>query len=131
MKPLGEPRRIAGAEIQYLEGLSDHGHEGGHRVAIAGRELLVLPDGHTTARKRSQAISTALQKAEEEVVSLETALIMVIGSLVKAGAYAMTLDGEPIGVPTMEDVVASFRVDVVSGEDGAQVRVVSMGGGST
>lgn len=91
-KPLGEPQEIGAGLRQYVQ--SSHHHEGGHYVELDGHTLLVLPDGRTTPRNRSQAIADALQ-ATAAVEGVDR-VSYLIGRLVRIGATNLRLDGDPL-----------------------------------
>lgn len=120
--PIGDPRQIGDAEVQYV-GSSNHSHEGGHRIALNGREVLVLPDGRTTARSRSHALTEALQAiSRQEPDPVQT----VVGALVLAGARSIEIDGQPLLVDTSR-TVASLRLDVNALGDAVEVSVAHLG----
>lgn len=120
MKPLGEAREVGPGTVVYLSG--GHSSEGGHEVALNGRRLRVLPDGRTTARQRSQAITAGLQAEPDPLHSL-------IGHLIHYGASHLALDGVPLTVGDSTDrVLASLRLEVSQDERGVGVRVVETGG---
>lgn len=127
LKPSGKPTFAGEGEIQYLTD-SSHSHEGGHSVAVAGFSLLALPDGHTTARKRSHAIRAALTAAGESALSPIMTVWAVIGALTHAGASNLILDGKPVGGRDVDVVLASLRLDVVDYTDGIRVQVSHIGG---
>lgn len=125
-KPQGDPRTAGPGEIQYL-GDSSHQHEGGHRIAIAGREVLVLPDGRSTARNRSHVITRVLHEAAAGGTDSETVISTLVGALVLSGATNITVDGAPV-LPSTEEVIAALRLEIIDGEAGPTVRVSSIGG---
>lgn len=123
--PIGDPRRIGDLiEIQYV-GDKSHTHEGGHRIAIAGHEVLVLPDGHTTARNRSHVITRVLHEVEKAETVLTLAVDALVGALVREGATHITIDGEPLPSSDRGNTIAALRLDVL--EDGS-ITVASLGG---
>jgi len=113
LKPIGKPRTVGEVDIQYV-GSSKHSHEGGHQVSLDGQTLLVLPDGRTTARQRSHALSEALQAVTTSRTNL---LDMVIGRLVRVGAVNLVLDGEPLIVSDPPPVM-SLRLDITPTDTG-------------
>jgi hypothetical protein len=113
LKPIGKPRTVGEVDIQYV-GSSKHSHEGGHEIALDAHTLLVLPDGRTTARQRSHALSEALQAVSIPEASL---LDTVIGRLVRVGATNLILDGEPLIVSDPPPVL-SIRLDITPTDSG-------------
>jgi hypothetical protein len=119
MVPIGDPRLYGPVEVQYV-GDRSHGHEGGHRIAVAGREILALPDGRTTARDRSHAITRVLHADQPDALDR---LEAVLGSLVLAGATNILVDGQPlIGDDTP---AVSLRLDIFGN---GTLNVTSLGG---
>ena len=118
--PVGDPRVVGDAEIQYV-GDKSHSHEGGHRIAVAGRSVLVLPDGRTTARNRSHVITRVLHAFAGSGLDPTEALI---GALVVEGATSIEVDGQRILADGSSPIV-SLRLDVLDNE----IRVTSLGGG--
>lgn len=120
MRPLGDPREVGPGAVRYLAG--SHSSEGGHEVALDGHVLHVLPDGRTTARQRSHAITAALH-AEP------TPLTHLIGCLIMVGVSNLTLDERHLGVgESIDRVLASLRLEVSEQDTGIQIRVVETGG---
>ncbi|HLF43226.1 MAG TPA: hypothetical protein VJA46_06840 [Acidimicrobiia bacterium] len=123
MKPLKEARVIGDVSIQYLAD-SSHSHEGGHRITVTGRNLLVLPDGRTTARNRSHVITAVLSAAQGHGADpIQT----LVGALVLEGATNLELDGVPV-FASERRLVASMRLDIVESESGVDVEVGIIGG---
>lgn len=77
-----------------------HSHEAAHDVAVHGQVLRVLPDGRTTARKRSDIISEVLTGHADNGSAREI-LDSLVGALVIAGATALELDGTAL-LPTSD-----------------------------
>lgn len=128
MVPNGPARTIGTAVVQYVADRG-HGHEGGHRIALAGRDVLVLPDGRTTAKNRSHVITRVLHAAEEAERTTEDALESLIGALVLSGATNITLDGIPF-FDGGETPIVSVRLDITQQDDRTlAVSVASMGAG--
>jgi hypothetical protein len=119
---IGDPRHIGDITIQYV-GSSAHSHEGGHRITVVGRELLALPDGQSTARKRSHALSEALHAASEGIPDL---LALSVGALVLAGARNIEVDGVSLFANGPRRV-ASLRLDVNEIGDAIEVSVAHLG----
>ena len=120
LTPFGDPRVIGDAEIQYVTDKS-HSHEGGHRIAVAGRNLLVLPDGRTTARNRSHVITRVLHGFTGSALDPTEALI---GALILEGATNIEVDGEKI-LPSDGETIVSLRFEIL---DNNEIRVTSLGG---
>lgn len=107
---------------------STHSHEGAHRIAIAGREVLVAPDGRTTARNRSAVITRTLDTMSQlATVGNVPSLWMFVGALVLEGVTSIEVDGEPL-IPDGGDRIASIRLDVHQGDAGIEVSLVDLGG---
>jgi len=119
MRPLGPEREIGAGIVRYLDG--GHAREGGHLVALNGREVTVLPDGRTTARQRSQAITAALQAAPDPLADL-------VGTLILAGVSNLAVDGIPIVGESTDRLLASMRLEVSQHDSGVLVRVLETGG---
>jgi hypothetical protein len=96
-KPLHE-KSVAETPFTLLTLRAPHSHEVAHELVLGGRTLRVLPDGRTTARKRSYNISDALtahgQLPETDLLAL------LVGWLVIDGATNLELDGLPLMAPT-------------------------------
>lgn len=123
--PIGDPRRIGLlVEVQYV-GDKSHGHEGGHRITMAGREVLVLPDGLTTARNRSHVITRVLHAVEMAEAVTVLGVDALVGALVREGATNILVDGDPVFAGDAGSVIAALRLEVL--EDGV-IRVASLGG---
>lgn len=122
LKPVGDPRVIAGIEVQYVSS-STHSHEGGHRLTVNGRTVLALPDGHTTARQRSHAISEALQETDGHEPA---GFYAVVGALVVSGARNIEIDGRPLLTDNAR-TVASLRLDVTQIGDAIDIAVAHLG----
>lgn len=122
LTPIGEPRVIGDAVIQYV-GRSSHSHEGGHRITVAGFTVLALPDGHSTARRRSHAASEALHAITH---GTPDPLSAVVGALVLAGARNIEIDGEPL-LETKTRTITSLRLDVNAIGDAIEVSVAHLG----
>ncbi len=73
---------------------SAHSHESAHEVTLAGRTLRVLPDGHTSAKKRSYTITEVATATV--MLSEEQILCQLVGALVMSGATALELDGQAL-----------------------------------
>lgn len=57
-KPQGDPKAFGAYSLQYIKGPDP---EGGHAVGLPdGRRLLILPDGRTSTKSRSMALSSLL-----------------------------------------------------------------------
>lgn len=81
-------RDLGSAQLQALR--AGHSHEAAHDVTVGDRNLRVLPDGHTAARRR---YDTILRAYDSESVDR---LALVVGSLVLIGATNLELDGRPL-----------------------------------
>lgn len=106
-----DPRVIGDSTIQYLRS-AHHGHEGAHDVTVAGVTLRVLPDPHTTGRRRSDMIVRAVTTAEyvtrtaKELAVTDDArekglkefdpFAYVVGYLITGGVRNLEIEGEPI-----------------------------------
>ena len=106
--PIGDPRTVGEGVVQYV-GDKSHSHEGGHRIAVAGRDILVQGDGRTTARNRSHVITRVLSGlANGDALPVEA----VVGALVLEGATSITVDGTPILEGTAETIaVLKLQID--------------------
>ena len=124
-KDLGDSRSIGIGQVQYVAD-SSHAHEGGHRVAVADRELLVLPDGRTTARNRSHVITRVLHAVEgTEVNPVES----LVGALIMAGATRIMVDDRDV-LDFGDTTVASLRLDLTTTPDGQfRFEAVHLGSG--
>jgi len=122
MTPIGEPRKVGSADVQYV-GSSHHAHEGGHEVDVNGQTLLVLPDGRTTARRRSHVITQALDAECEDPQHL---LYRVVGALLVAGATNLHVDGEPL-IPDTTTPIVSLRLDLTRTGDEIDVHLSHLG----
>lgn len=126
-RPHRVPKLVGPFEVQYMTS-STHSHEGAHRIAIAGREVLVAPDGRTTARKRSAVITRLLETmALGAPVGSVTPLRTFVGGLVLEGITSIEVDGEPL-IPDGGDRIASIRLDVHQGDAGIEISLVDLGG---
>lgn len=121
LQPKGDPTAVGAAEVQYLTD-SSHSHEGGHRITVDSREVLVLPDGRTTGRNRRAVITRVLAGEPNPVETL-------VGGLVLAGATNITIDGNPI-LTADPTVIASLRLDVHRVGETIDVTVTTLGAGS-
>lgn len=122
-RPHRDPKLVGPFEVQYMTS-STHSHEGAHRIAIAGREVLVAPDGRTTARNRSAVITRVLDTILE---GESPSLWAVVGGLVLQGVTEIEIDGEPL-IPDGGDRIASIRLDVHQGDAGIEISLVDLGG---
>lgn len=112
------------SQIEYLAP-ADHGHQGSHRIAVAGHTVLVKGDGRTSTRKRYQAAFRAYQEAVDRDAVPEIGLQLVIGALVLAGATNIDVDGTPL-FDTGRTHVTTLVIDITS--DGGTT-VTTTGGG--
>lgn len=120
MVPVGDPRTVADVSVQYVADKS-HAHEGGHRLALDGRTVEVLPGGPTQARNRSHVITRVLHDTEGMPDS--TRLETLVGALVLEGATNILIDGTPVVAGRVP--IASLRLDV---DDDGTISVTSLGG---
>lgn len=126
-RPHRVPKLVGPFQVQYMTS-STHSHEGAHRIAIAGREVLVAPDGRTTARNRSAVITRTLDKIQEADPALvSVTLAAFVGALVLEGITSIEVDGEPL-IPDGGDRIASIRLDVNQGDAGIEISLVDLGG---
>lgn len=126
-RPHRAPKLVGPFAVQYMTS-STHSHEGAHRIAIAGREVLVAPDGRTTARNRSAVITRTLDTMSQlATVGNVPSLWMFVGALVLEGVTSIEVDGEPL-IPDGGDRIASIRLDVHQGDAGIEVSLVDLGG---
>lgn len=103
-KPHRPPTVIGDASIQYLRGDQTHRHDGAHDVAVDGHTLRVLPQPHTTARRRYDSILRATTTCEEVAAALAFGYAdfgfrphaYLIGYLLTAGIRHLELDGRPL-----------------------------------
>lgn len=126
-KPHRDPRTVHGFEVQYMAS-KDHKHEGAHRLAVAGRNVLALPDGHSTARNRNAVITGVLERISEgQSMTLEK----LVGGLMLGGVVNLTVDDQAILPAGGEANVVSLRLDVVqTAPDSLDIRLAHLGGGS-
>lgn len=103
-QPAKAPADISGATVITVRN-QDH-REAGHQIAYKGRNLLVLPDGHTTSKKRSWAIRDAIETAEYCVGGDDTTdrVAYLVGRLVLEGCRRIEVDGVPIVEPAADTV---------------------------
>lgn len=101
---------------------SGHGHEGSHRITVAGREILVQGEGRTTTKKRFHVAQKAYQAAREAGALDQIGAEAVVGALVLAGATNITVDGEPIHEPE-RGRLATIVVDVASAGDAGPIAI--------
>lgn len=99
-KPQRDPKVIGDASIQYLRSDQTHGHEGAHDVTLGGLTVRVLPDGHTTARKRYdtilEAVTTAQAVTRWKVDLHFDPVAYLVGYLMTAGLTSIEIEGEPV-----------------------------------
>lgn len=109
--PVGDPQEIGAGHRQYLSGT--HSHEGGHDVALAGLTVRVLPDGHTSPRKRSQAIAEALQTVPVLAGASDSfdPVAYLVGVLVMEGARRIEVDG--VDLFPAPPAIGQWRLDLV------------------
>lgn len=129
-RPAVKPRTVAGAVVQ-----TERAHlvnEVAHRVETGDVTLRVLPDGDTTARKRSCIISEALAAVDEANRRLEKLAgdgypaerldpaAYLVGRLILAGAWRIHRlhpddGGEPTPlVPERRQAVGEWQVTLLS-----------------
>ena len=121
----GRATRIGDAILTYQPDRS-HRHEGAHRIVVAGRTILVRPDGRTTGRKRSDAIRHALDAASKPETASRITVEAVVGALILAGASNIEVDDAPL-LDSAPTAIAVLRLEVTS--DGT-ISVASIGGGA-
>lgn len=122
-------REVGAAEITYVRD-PGHRHEGHHRIAVAGRTVVVKGDGATKSRSRSGAATRALSAVSERGGSDQDAVEQLIGALVLIGATNVTIDNQPILPDAPDRILASLTLDIVQQGSSIDVVVGSLGGDS-
>jgi hypothetical protein len=116
-------RQIGDAKVEYIPDRS-HRHEGSHSITLAGRKILVRPDGRTSGRRRLAAVKRALDATSDPSTMSVVAVEAVVGALILAGASTIEIDGVPLFRPEPEPV-AVLRLEVT---DDGRISVASIGG---
>ena len=89
----GDPRTVGAGQIIPLR--SRASSEWGHLVSTSdGYTVRVLPDGHTSGKKRSHTISQALTDAEARTPG-DLTVDVLVGRLWRAGISRFTVEQEP------------------------------------
>lgn len=126
---MSDVREVGPATIVYVRD-PGHRHEGHHRIAVAGKQVVVKGDGATKSRSRLGAAKRALGAVSERGGSDDDALEQMIGALVLMGATNVTVDDQAIIPDAPDRIVASLSLDVIQRGDTVDVVVSSLGGES-
>lgn len=86
-----EPRIVNGVTVSTVRWPFEN--EAGHEVRVNGAIVVVRPDGVSTSRKRSCAISEA---CAAPLVDEGDRLALLVGRLLLVGAHRVEVDGEPL-----------------------------------
>jgi hypothetical protein len=121
-KSVRPSRRVGDATVDTIRARPRD--EVGHDVSCGGRTLRVLPDGATTAKKRSWLISEAGDTADVANRALKDVgvavrgdvLGLIAGHLALAGATNLWLDGVRLHPTDETRPLARVEIDVLSSD---------------